>query len=85
MLIHTATWEISAIIWLAQSTQIFQLNLKYRHVKITVTMITKLNHEIISSLKLQKKNGKKINTNIEIQETQGLTENSENQNTVESR
>ena len=38
--------------------EVFQLDLKYLHVKITVTMVTK-NHEIISSRELRK-NGEKI-------------------------
>ena len=37
---------------------VFQLNLKYLHVKITVTMVTP-NHHIISSHELRK-NGEKI-------------------------
>ena len=36
---------------------VFQLNLKYLHVKITVTMVTQ-NHQIISSLELRKNEGK---------------------------
>ena len=60
---------------------VFQLNLKYLHVKITVTMVTP-NHHIISSHELRK-NGGKISRfwNQEIQE---LKENSENQNTKKS-
>ena len=38
--------------------EVFQLNLKYLHVKITVTMVTQ-NHQIISSHELRK-NGEKI-------------------------
>ena len=61
--------------------EVFQLNLKYLHVKITVTMVTP-NHQIISSHELRK-NGGKISRfwNQEIQE---LKENSENQNTEKS-
>ena len=61
--------------------EVFQLNLKYLHVKITVTMVTQ-NHQIISSHELRK-NGGKISRfwNQEIQE---LKENSENQNTEKS-
>ena len=61
--------------------EIFQLNLKYLHVKITVTIVTQ-NHQIISSHELRK-NGGKISRfwNGEIQE---LKENSENQNTEKS-
>jgi len=57
---------------------VFQLNLKYLHVKITVTMVTQ-NHQIISSHELRK-NGGKISRfwNQEIEERK---ENSENQNT----
>ena len=60
---------------------VFQLNLKYLHVKITVTMVTP-NHHIISSHELRK-NGGKISRfwNQEIQE---LKENSENQTTKKS-
>ena len=36
---------------------VFQLNLKYLHVKITVTMVTP-NHQIISSHELRKNGGK---------------------------
>ena len=36
---------------------VFQLNLKYLHVKITVTMVTQ-NHQIISSQELHKNGGK---------------------------
>ena len=36
---------------------VFQLNLKYLHVKITVTMVTQ-NHQIISSHELRKNGGK---------------------------
>ena len=36
---------------------IFQLNLKYLHVKITDTMVTR-NHQIISSHELRKNGGK---------------------------
>ena len=36
---------------------VFQLNLKYLHVKITVTMVTP-NHHIISSHELRKNGGK---------------------------
>ena len=36
--------------------EVFQLNLKYLHVKITVTMVT-LNHEIIWSHELRKNGG----------------------------
>ena len=42
--------------WL--SAVVFQLNLKYLHVKITVTIVTQ-NHQIISSHELRK-NGEKI-------------------------
>ena len=58
---------------------VFQLNLKYLHVKITVTMVTP-NHHIISSHELRK-NGGKISRfwNQEIPE---LNENSEDQNTT---
>ena len=61
--------------------EVLQLNLKYLHVKITVTMVTQ-NHQIISSHELRK-NGGRISRfwNQEIQE---LKENSENQNTEES-
>ena len=38
-------------------TEVFQLNLKYLHVKITVTMVTQ-NHQMISSHKLRKNGGK---------------------------
>ena len=38
-------------------TEVFQLNLKYLHVKITVTMVTQ-NHQIISSHELRKNGGK---------------------------
>ena len=41
--------------WL--SAEVFQLNLKYLHVKITVTMVTQ-NHQIISSHELRKNGGK---------------------------
>ena len=60
---------------------VFQLNLKYLHVKVTVTIVTP-NHHIISSHELRK-NGEKISWfwNQEIQE---LKENSENQNTKKS-
>ena len=60
---------------------VFQLNLKYLHVKITVSMVTP-NHHIISPHELRK-NGGKISRfwNQEIQE---LKENSENQNTKKS-
>ena len=37
--------------------EVFQLNLKYLHVKITVTIVTQ-NHQIISSDKLRKNGGK---------------------------
>ena len=37
--------------------EVFQLNLKYLHVKITVTMVTQ-NHQIITSLELRKNEGK---------------------------
>ena len=37
--------------------EVFQLNLKYLHVKITVTMVTP-NHQIISSHELRKNGGK---------------------------
>ena len=37
--------------------EVFQLNLKYLHVKITVTMVTQ-NHQIISSHELRKNGGK---------------------------
>ena len=37
--------------------EVFQLNLKYLHVKITVTMVTQ-NHQIISSHELRKNRGK---------------------------
>ena len=58
--------------------EVFQLNLKYLHVKITVTMVTQ-NHQIISSHEFRK-NGGKISRfwNEEIEERK---ENSENQNT----
>ena len=61
--------------------EVFQLNLKYLHVKITVTMVTH-NHQIISSHELRK-NGGKISRfwNQEIQE---LKENLGNQNTEKS-
>ena len=61
--------------------EVFQHDLKYLHVKITVTMVTQ-NHQIISSHELRK-NGGKISRfwNQEIQE---LKENSENQNTEKS-
>ena len=36
---------------------VFQLNLKYLHVKLTVTMVTQ-NHQIISSHELRKNGGK---------------------------
>jgi len=60
---------------------VYKLNLKYLHVKITVTMVT-ANHHIISSHELRK-NGGKISRfwNQEIQERK---ENPENQNTEES-
>ena len=38
-------------------TEVFQLNLKYLHVKITVTVVTP-NHQIISSHELRKNGGK---------------------------
>ena len=61
--------------------EVFQLNLKYLHVKITVTMVTQ-NYQIISSLELRKNEGKISRfRNREIQETK---ENSENQNTEKS-
>ena len=61
--------------------EVFELNLKYLHVKITVTMVTQ-NHQIISSLELRKNEGKISRfRNREIQETK---ENSENQNTEKS-
>ena len=37
--------------------EVFQLNLKYLHVKITVTMVTQ-NHQIIWSHELRKNGGK---------------------------
>ena len=37
--------------------EVFQLNLKYLHVKITVTMVTQ-NHQIISLHELRKNGGK---------------------------
>ena len=37
--------------------EVFQLNLKYRHKKITVTMVTQ-NHQIISLHELRKNGGK---------------------------
>ena len=61
--------------------EVFQLNLKYLNVKITVTMVTQ-NHQIISSHELRK-NGGKI-ARFWNQEIQELKENSENQNTEKS-
>ena len=58
--------------------KVFQLNLKYFLVKITVTMVTQ-NRQIISSHELRK-NGGKI-SRLWNQEIQELKENSENQNT----
>ena len=76
---------ISRLILLAENflpfdwlrAELFQLNLKYLNVKITVTMVTQ-NHQIISLCQLRK-NGRKLSRfcNQEIQE---LKENSENQN-----
>ena len=60
--------------------EVFQLNLKYLHVKITVAMVTQ-NHQIISPHELRK-NGGKI-SRFRNQEIQELKENSENQNTAE--
>ena len=61
--------------------EVFQLNLKYLHVKITVTMVTQ-NHQIISSHELRKNGGKILRFwNQEIQE---LKENSENWNAEKS-
>ena len=61
--------------------EVFQLSLKYLHVKITVTMVTQ-NHQIIWSLELRKNEGKISRfRNREIQE---LKENSETQNTEKS-
>ena len=40
-----------------QRAEVFQLNLKYLLVKITVTMVTQ-NHKIISSQELRKNGGK---------------------------
>ena len=54
--------------------EVFQLNLKYLHVKITVTVVTQ-NHQIISSHEISRC------WNQEIQE---LKENPENQNTEKS-
>ena len=62
-------------------TEVFQLNLKYLHVKITVTMVTQ-NHQIISSHELRK-NGGKV-SRFRNQDIQELKENSENQNTEKS-
>ena len=92
---HSELWityftiEITIVILLPEKflpfdwlrAEVFQLNLKYLHVKITVTMVTQ-NHQIISSHELRK-NGGKISRfwNQEIQE---LKENSENQNTEKS-
>ena len=61
--------------------EVFQLNLKYLHGKITVTVVTQ-NRQIISSLELRKNEGKISRCrNRLIQETK---ENSENQNTEKS-
>ena len=59
---------------------VFQLNLKHLHVKITVTVVTQ-NHQIMSSHELRKNGGKII---FENQDNQELKENSENQNTEKS-
>ena len=61
--------------------EVFQLNLKYLHVKITVAMVTQ-NRQIISPHELRK-NGGKI-SRFRNQEIQELKENSENQNTEKS-
>ena len=61
--------------------EVFQLDLKYLHVKITVTMVTP-NHQIISSHELRKNGGK--SSRFWNQEIQELKENSENQNTEKS-
>ena len=58
--------------------EVFQLDLKYLHVKITVTMVTQ-NHQIISSHELRKIGGKI--SRFWNQEIQELKENLENQNT----
>ena len=58
-------WAISPIILLPEifllfdwlRAEVFQLNLKYLHMKITVTMVTQ-NHQIISSHELRKNGGK---------------------------
>ena len=55
---------------------VFQLNLKYLHVKITVSMVTKITKQI-------KNNGGKISS-FQVEEIQELKENSENQNTKKS-
>ena len=61
--------------------EVFQLYLKYLHVKITVTMVTQ-NHQIILSHELRKKGGKI--SRFWNQEIQELKENLENQNTEKS-
>ena len=61
--------------------EVFQHDLKYLHVKITVTMVTQ-NHQIISSHDLRK-NGGKI-SRFWNQERKERKENSENQNTEKS-
>jgi len=60
---------------------VFQLNLKYLHVKITVTVVTQ-NHQIISLWELCK-NGGKI-SRFWNQKSQELKENLENQSTEKS-
>ena len=57
--------------------ELFQLTLKYLHVKTTVTVVTQ-NHQIISLYELRK-NGRKL-SRVCNQEIQELKENSENQN-----
>ena len=61
--------------------EVFQLNLKYLRVKITVPMVTQ-NHQTISSYELRK-NGGKI-SRFSNQEIQELKEKSENQDTEKS-
>ena len=65
--------------WL--KAEVFQLNLKYLHVKITATLVTQ-NHQKISLHELCK-NGGKI-SRLWNQKIQELKENSETQNTEKS-
>ena len=56
---------------------VFQLNLKYLHVKITVSMVTKITKQI-------KKTMAERFPDFQLEEIQELTENSEKQNTKKS-